>query len=658
MKHVLTLLNYKDDGVNNTIRLIYYTAISLIVLSLIFVIIVSIAAPILAVWSIQIATVIIPTCIGIMILIRHKRTPLAGVLLIVLLSLIITASLVYAGGASTPVTNRIITYSFLFILALVLPIVITRNSQPLSNQSNEPPYKSILENIPVTIYINSIGADASTEYISPQVEKLLGYPRDDFINDPLLWTKILHPEDMQKVLRDHRRIPGTDEHFYLEYRVITKDQNVIWVRDEATLVHGIQGEPLYWLGAWTDITSRKEAENEQTNLISVMAKRNIQLQTAAEVSRAASSILNLNDLLPNVVNLIRDHFDYYYVGIFLVEESREWANLAAATGEMGALMLQNGHRLKVEESSMIGWCIRHREARIALDVGEDAVRFVNPYLLLTRSEIALPLIAHGEVIGAMTIQSDRPAAFSHLDIMALQTMADQIANAIENARLFTERVDLIRELESQNAELERFTYTVSHDLRSPLVTIRGFLGYLKQDATSGDTNRFDKDLKRIANAVDRMQTLLNELLELSRIGRIVSPLENVLFEDIIKDAKEILAGPLEAGNVKLELVGEFPYVHVDRLRLTEVIQNLLSNAIKFARDQKQPVIRIGTKGVDEEDKPVFYIQDNGIGIDPRYHERIFGLFNRLNPEIEGTGIGLALVRRIIETHGGHIWVEF
>jgi signal transduction histidine kinase len=236
-------------------------------------------------------------------------------------------------------------------------------------------------------------------------------------------------------------------------------------------------------------------------------------------------------------------------------------------------------------------------------------------------------------------------------------MADQIANAIENARLFTERIGLINELEAQNAELERFTYTVSHDLRSPLVTIRGFLGYLRQDAASGDMERFEKDLKRIANAVDKMQTLLNELLELSRIGRIANPPEDVLFEDIIKDVKEMLSGSIEAGNIKLEVSGKFPVVNVDRLRMTEVVQNLVSNAIKFMGNQPHPTIHIGMNGVDVDDKLIFYVQDNGVGIEPQYHERIFGLFNRLNPNVEGTGIGLTLVRRIIEIHGGRIWVE-
>src|SRR5258706_16106364 len=139
----------------------------------------------------------------------------------------------------------------------------------------------------------------------------------------------------------------------------------------------------------------------------------------------------------------------------------------------------------------------------------------------------------------MTIQSQFTATFTHVDITALQTMADQVANAIQNARLFTERVNLNRELETQNAELERFTYTVSHDLRSPLVTIRGFLGYLRQDAESGDLIRFQKDLARVANAVDKMQALLNDLLELSRIWRIINPPEKIPFGEIVPEPIKI-----------------------------------------------------------------------------------------------------------------------
>ncbi len=190
----------------------------------------------------------------------------------------------------------------------------------------------------------------------------------------------------------------------------------------------------------------REQEQIRKALQRVISHYALQLETAAEVSRAASSILDPEELLPKVVNLIRDRFDLYYVGLFLLDESGEYAVLQAGTGEAGRQMLEMGHKLEVGGTSMVSWCITNAKARIALDVGEEAVRFDNPLLPETRSELALPLISRGQVIGAMSIQSARSAAFSDEDIAALQTMADQLANAIENARLFRRTEESLEEI--------------------------------------------------------------------------------------------------------------------------------------------------------------------------------------------------------------------
>jgi len=180
----------------------------------------------------------------------------------------------------------------------------------------------------------------------------------------------------------------------------------------------------------------REQEQIRRALQRVVSRYAVQLTTAAEVSRAASSMLEPAKLLSEVVDLIRDRFDFYYVGLFLLDEGGEYAVLRAGTGEAGRQMLGMGHKLEVGGSSMIGWCTAQGKARIVLDVGKEAVRFENPLLPETRSEMALPLISRGRVIGAMTIQSAKAAAFSEEDITTLQTMADQVANAIENAHLF------------------------------------------------------------------------------------------------------------------------------------------------------------------------------------------------------------------------------
>lgn len=191
---------------------------------------------------------------------------------------------------------------------------------------------------------------------------------------------------------------------------------------------------------------------ENRQLLAEAQYRSNLLQTAAEVSGVAGSILEEEELITSSVNLIRDKFDFYYVGLFLLDDRKEWAVLRAGTGEAGRMQIEKGHRLKVGSESMIGWSVQNRQARIALDVGEERVHFQNPYLPDTHSEMALPLISRDEVIGALTVQSIERGAFSDEDITVLQTMANQLANALTNARLYkatqsaAQRETIIREI--------------------------------------------------------------------------------------------------------------------------------------------------------------------------------------------------------------------
>jgi len=219
-----------------------------------------------------------------------------------------------------------------------------------------------------------------------------------------------------------------------------------------------------------------------------------------------------------------------------------------------------------------------------------------------------------------------------------------------------EREKLINELEGKNTELERFTYTVSHDLKSPLITIKGFLGFLEQDAINGNTVRLKADIQRIADAADKMQLLLNELLELSRIGRVTNPYQINKLEELVHQTIETLHGRLHEKNINVIVQKNLPVIYGDKQRLLEVLQNLVDNAAKFTGTSAEPSIEIGHDGF-ENGKPILYIKDNGLGIEAIHHERIFGLFNKLDAKSDGTGIGLALVRRIIEVHGGRIWVQ-
>jgi GAF domain-containing protein/HAMP domain-containing protein len=216
-------------------------------------------------------------------------------------------------------------------------------------------------------------------------------------------------------------------------------------------------------------------EQFQRSLEEQVAERTAQLEATNEVGRVASSILDPVELVTNVVNLITDRFGYYYAALFVIEESGIWAELADATGKAGLTLKERHHRLAIAGNSMVGYAITNRKARIALDVGEESIRFDNPLLPETRSEIALPLIVGDHVIGALDVQSKAASAFSPRDVEVLQNMANQVAVAIENARLYQSSQALLEEMRATNqryllsswSELTRATGKIEVQTRTP-----------------------------------------------------------------------------------------------------------------------------------------------------------------------------------------------
>ena len=237
---------------------------------------------------------------------------------------------------------------------------------------------------------------------------------------------------------------------------------------------------------------------------------------------------------------------------------------------------------------------------------------------------------------------------TQLILLAIEDVTDRV-------RAEQEREVLFEELEAKNEELERFTYTVSHDLKSPLITIRGFLGVLERDMDRGNAERVKADMRHISGAADKMERLLRDLLELARIGRVINTPEKVSFGDLAQEAVNTVGGRLKARGVKVEVGSGLGMVYGDRTRLRQAVENLVDNAAKFMGDQPEPLVQIGFRR--DGDEPVFYVRDNGVGIDSQYHEKVFGLFDRLHNKAEGTGVGLAIVKRIVEIHGGRIWIE-
>ncbi len=298
---------------------------------------------------------------------------------------------------------------------------------------------TLLDNIPDGIYFK----DAESRFTRINVYQagvLLGSSDTEAAVGKTDWD-FYAPEFAEQAWNDERQIIESKQPLIgrIEKTIRRSDGQERWVSATKIPLTDDQGEVTGLVGISRDITDLKLAQEQAQH-------RAAEMQLAAEISKVATGLLDPDQLMQQAVDLIAERFGLYYAGIFLTGDDSKWAVLRAGTGEAGQAMIRAGHRLEVGGRSMIGRCVARAEAGIALDVGAEPFRFDNPLLPNTRSELALPLVSRGRPIGALTIQSTAEAAFSGEDIAALQTMADQLANAVDNARLFQERERRIEEL--------------------------------------------------------------------------------------------------------------------------------------------------------------------------------------------------------------------
>jgi signal transduction histidine kinase len=405
---------------------------------------------------------------------------------------------------------------------------------------------------------------------------------------------------------------------------------------------------------------QNELEERQT-LIKELERKNIESKTLRESAAIVTATLEKDITIDRILDQLERVIPFDSASVQLLD-----GNFLEIVSIKGYLRSDNetDNRFEVNEDEPAYPVLRGDKDYVLYDdIQKHFTSFSVPPHNRIHAWIAVPLRVKGKIIGVIALDGYQAGGFTERHAQLARTYANQVAIALENARLFSDlqaelvaRKELITELESKNAELERFTYTVSHDLKSPLFTIRGFLGYLEQDALSGDQERLRSDVQRINDATEKMQNLLNDLLQLSRIGRISNEPQFISFNELAADAISLVQGRINERGITVHVAPELPQVYGDKVRLLEMLQNLMENAAKFMGDQKTPRIEIGQDG-DDGGKPILYVRDNGIGIAPEHYERIFGLFNKLDIKGDGTGIGLALVRRIIEVHGGRIWVE-
>jgi signal transduction histidine kinase len=313
----------------------------------------------------------------------------------------------------------------------------------------------------------------------------------------------------------------------------------------------------------------------------------------------------------------------------------------------------------------IAWLRAKRADLMLLDLilpdmaGEDLVR----HLAEIGADVPFVVITgHGGERAAVDIMKQGARDYLMKDAAFAELLPSVVWQAIEQVererRLAAAEEELRRtnvELQQKNAELEQFIYTASHDLKSPLVTIVGYTGHIGRDLREGRTDRLAEFAERIEVAAARMRELIDHLLELGRIGRLVKPVEPVDVADLVRSLLKDHAAEIAAGRIQVAVDEAMPTIIADRARVAQVFDNLLVNAIVHGVCADAPRIEIGAKdGVAEAG---FYVRDNGPGISRQHHARIFEIFQRLDPESKGSGIGLSVVKRIVEVHGGRVWVE-
>jgi signal transduction histidine kinase len=449
----------------------------------------------------------------------------------------------------------------------------------------------------------------------------------------------------------------------------------------------------------------KHLLQQNQRMFSMLERRHRLLETAARVGQVVTFILDLDELLKRTVDIICSEFSLYYSGVFMVSEDGEWAVLRAGYAAAGRKMIAENFRLPIDDNSMIGRAIRMQEARVITDVAAEPTYIAHPDLPNTRSEVILPLAVEGRSLGALTVQSDQPNGFAEEDITSMQTMADQIAIAINNA-------GSMKKLEAASRELLRTktyeaiataTGEAIHWVGNKAAPIPGSVKRLREDvlyllalAAHVDESLLGNASLRAAVATVREEAVaknidlgqvIKELSEMkpNRVEALLSV--DSLYEDLdivensavtILNIKEGLIGParqrsdapvslsemitdtvagmgLPEGAVELEWSENMPSAHVDARQVEQVFNNLIKNAWEALGDTPSPKITV--KGRRDADFVLVTVSDNGPGIPRDIQEKIWVSFFTTKGGSGGTGLGLSSVMQIVNQHGGRIDLE-
>ena len=477
------------------------------------------------------------------------------------------------------------------------------------------------------------------------------------------WNTPFHGDDKQRAWDAWNHAVATGEAYQVESRLRAADGSYRWFLMQGRPLRNASGTVVKWFGTCTDIEEMKQAA-------AALCRQSERLRNLHDIDRAVLQAVESPERIAQAaLQRLRKLLacQRASVGIFDLAKKEVRVFAAEATRET---IVQTG-KVLAEDAYGDLEVLRQGSAEIL----EDTAQVKSPSAVAqilqaegVRSSLTLPLVSERGLIGALNVGWETPRAVTSEEQEIAGEVAGLIALAIQQARLLQETKfhageleQRVRErtvqLESANKELEAFSYSVSHDLRAPLRHVQGYVEMLTREAGGQLSDKARRFMKTIGDASAEMGVLIDDLLEFSRMGRTEMCEARVDLEALVRETVRELEPATRERSIIWE-TSPLPAVQGDSAMLKQVLANLLGNAVKYTRPRDPAKIEIGCAGAEDE-RTVLYVRDNGVGFDPQYVDKLFGVFQRLHraDEFEGTGIGLASVRRIIARHGGRTWAE-
>ncbi len=412
----------------------------------------------------------------------------------------------------------------------------------------------------------------------------------------------------------------------------------------------------------TIFATRAGAELERKRAEEALIRHAVELETVAQVSTVASTLLDAGLLLQKVVDLTKSRFGLYHAHVYLLDEAEDALVLSAGAGEVGQQMVAAGWRIPLAHAqSLVIQAARSRQGVIVNDVRGAPGFLPNPLLPDTRAEMAVPMIVGDRLLGVLDVQSDTIDRFTDEDVRIQTTLAAQVAVALQNARSYAEQQAAVARLRELDHLKSSFMANMSHELRTPLNSILGFSDVMLAGLDGPLTDLMENDLTLINKCGRHLLSLINDVLDMAKIesGRMELIVERFHIREVLEEVVDIV-GPL-AREKSLGLWLNLPSgydleVEADRTRLHQVVLNLVNNAIKFTPNGGVTLEAARFNGALR-----ISVRDTGVGIPPEHTETVFKEFHQVDNsstrKAGGTGLGLPISRRLVELHGGKLWVE-